>query len=186
MKNDIKFQLIDPNIQYKGYWLSPAGKVIGIETDAFRTIWSLPTVFGLSRNNMEELYYKYDDEDNTINEIILDLLEKNWVLCLKKRKNWNLSVSFLNRRVADRIWEWVYNMLNSNLAEEDIFAQIKIHLYNENKTIKTFFSDVLTGDFVMGISSLSSKIRRFIERNMDYFLEEYINRNRRNNENSSD
>lgn len=173
MDND-KFKYLDSAIDYVGYWISPSGIIIGIESDPFKTVWSHPLAFGMNRDNMEELYNKYKDESDTINEIIYDLLDKSWAFTVKKQKYWNLEIAHLNRRISDRIWEWTYNMLNGTLSEEDINTQVKIYIIDEKKSIKTSFSEILTGDFVIGHSSLSAKIQRFIDRNLDYFLDEYV------------
>lgn len=159
---------------YTGYWISPSGKVIGVESDHFLTIWSQPMIFGLNRDNMHELYNKYSSEDETIRQIINDLIEQGWIKCQKKTKYWHAQVYVLSRKTTDRIWEWAYNSLNGTLSKENPWHPVKIYEIYSGHTLKTTFGEMLTGDFVQHITTLSARIQKFIERHLDYFLDEYL------------
>jgi len=173
MKAQIRFASIDSDKEYIGYWISPSGKFIGIETDPFKTIWSHPSMFGQNKDNMEELYYKYYDEDETIHEILQYQLEKGWIYGTYKKNHWNMTACIFSRKTADRLWEWAYYSLNGKLAERDVFEKVKIHFTEEKITIKTDFAEMLIGNFVVGHTHLSPKIRHLIDNQMSYFLDEY-------------
>ncbi len=159
---------------YAGYWISPAGKIFGVEEDHFRFIWSHPLLFGLNKEIMQELYNKFYNEQDTIKQIIDDLLEYGWVKCLKKQKYWYVYLNILNRKTADRVWEWAYHSLNGDLANEAPYQLVKIYELYRHHTRKVTFADILTGDFVYNKTRLSAKIQKFIEQHLDYFLEEYL------------
>ncbi len=173
MKAVIRFACIDPEKEYEGYWISPSGRFIGIETDPFKTIWSHPAMFGQNKENMEELYQKYFDEESTIQEILEDQLEKGWIYGIYKKTHWNMSAYVFNRKTADRLWEWAYYSINGKLAERDVFEKVKIHFTFDKKTVKTDFAEMLIGNFVFGHTHLSSKLQHLIDNQMSYFLEEY-------------
>ena len=124
---------------------------------------------------MRELNNKYSDETETVNQVLEDLSEKGWVECIRKPSFWKITINILNRRTADRIWEWVYHSINGNIARENPYTDVKIHERSSRHTFKLVMADVLTGDFVFNHTCLSAPIQKFIERNLDYFMEEYLN-----------
>lgn len=161
------------SLKYNGYWISPSGKTFEFEADPFLSVWSNPGLFELNKDRMEELYQKFDDEQQTIHAIIDDLIEKHWILCLKKTLYWQIHAISFNRKTADQIWEWVYHILDEKRSEISVFDSIKLCFQDDRSHVKTDFASILMGDFVVGHTHLSHKIQSFIDNQMNELIDEY-------------
>ncbi|MDD2649938.1 MAG: hypothetical protein PHF36_02225 [Candidatus Cloacimonetes bacterium] len=161
------------NIEFCGYWISPLGKYIGIEFDPFKTIWANLHQFDQDKNSMQELFLKYANEEDTIKEIIDYHLERGWIYAILKKSYWHFYAQTFNRATADRLWEWVYSLLNGTLSERNAYEKIKISFISDKRSFKTDLAQILIGDFFEGYTSLSHKIQNLIDNHIYYFLEEY-------------
>ena len=156
-----------------GFWISPEGKIISVQYDHFKTIWSQPGLFRLKHEEIKEIYSKYNDEDTTVESVYDTLLEKNWIMLKHKSHSWVAYIHHYDRKNCDLIWEWVYYMFNNRMH---ILSDTQLKIYEKNikRTTKLSFEKVLLGEFVLYKSCLSNRIQSFIEMNYDYLTEEYI------------
>ena len=77
--------------------------------------------FDQDKNSMQELFLKYANEEDTIKEIIDYHLERSWICNIKKLLAFYAQT--FNRATADRLWEWVYSLLNGTLSERNAYEK---------------------------------------------------------------
>ena len=116
-----------------GFFISPKGEIIPVETSHIRTVIKNPGLFGLSRDYIESRYTKHGEKTGTEGkareEILRRVLKHGWI---RMRRHPNRYWSVQTGRVTDEkkrfIQRWAQEILNgeSGYTENDPYMAVKI------------------------------------------------------------
>ena len=103
--------VVETNIEYNAYWISPKGKVIPVPSRHIHSIIEEPKKFGLTTKKIKDLYDKYDEpmghEGQAREDIMLDLMKKGWIRLrfIPRNYKWTVQTFKMNKKTQDNIWD---------------------------------------------------------------------------------
>lgn len=116
-----------------GFFISPKGEIIQIETTHIRTVRQDPELFGLSRPWIESTHKKHTEksglEGNAREEILRKVLKNGWVR-LRRHTNryWSVQTGTVTGETKSFIRRWAQEILRGTCSyrEVDPYMLIKI------------------------------------------------------------
>ena len=128
-------------MRYDAFFISPKGEIVPVPVRHIVAIAKDPKLFGLTVENIKEVYARHKEdvgwEGYARNEIILDLLKKEWVrLRFSSRSGtWRLQIfEELNDNLKKNILKFCKEVKNgniTNLMHRTADPNIEIHDTNE-------------------------------------------------------
>jgi hypothetical protein len=115
------------------YWLSPKNELIPVGDNHISMVISNPEKFGIKKDYVKNKYDSYNEpmgqEGKAREDIIKELVSKNWVRIRRYRQGWSLNVADTqNRKTENLMAEWAFGMLNGDYGEKerDKYADVMI------------------------------------------------------------
>lgn len=141
------------------FFISPTGKIIYCGTNHITKILENPTLFNFTKKELEKIYQKYNEpfglEGKAREEILKSLLQTGWIRIRKYSKFWSITLSILNKRKKDYLYQWSNEILKGiktketkvEIKEPDRYADIKIS--TNTKIIQTTIADIISDELYL-------------------------------------
>ena len=130
-------------MRYNAFFISPKGKMVPVPDRHVVAIANDPKLFGLTVNHIKTVYKKHKEdvgwEGDARNEIILELLKKDWVRLRFSTRGgtWRLQIhEELNNRLKKNILSFCQEIKKGNITnaiDRTADPQIEIHDTNEER-----------------------------------------------------
>jgi glutamyl-tRNA reductase len=150
------------------YWISPKGEIIQVTgtsgTTHIDTVINNPDVFGVTIDEMKEVYEKYGEpfrtEGKAREEIIRNIVKKGWIRVRKyKNSHWSFNVHRLSKKVKDHIFDWADKITEKGLFnqnEDEIHLDVKILSVLDDSMETTTIKEILEGSLYESVEKMDS------------------------------
>ena len=102
-----------------GYFISPAAKVIIVESTHIEKLIQCPEYFGFHALDIENLYQAYNEplqsEKLSHAIIISEMLKNGWIRTHLNKSTWTIECWETNAKTQRNINKWIMGMLQHNL-----------------------------------------------------------------------
>jgi hypothetical protein len=116
-----------------GFFISPKGEIISVETSHIRTVIKNPDLFGLSRDYIKSKYTKHGEkiglEGSARTEILRRVLQNGWIrLRRHHNRHWSVQTGTVTEENMGFIQRWAREILygESGYTENDPYMPVKI------------------------------------------------------------
>ena len=116
-----------------GFFISPKGEIIPVETSHIRTVIKTPGLFGLSRDYIESRHTEHGEKTGTEGkgreEILRRVMRNGWIrLRRHTNKYWSVQTGTVTEENMGFIQNWARKILNgeSGYTENDPYMPVKI------------------------------------------------------------
>ena len=116
-----------------GFFISPKGGIIPVETSHIGTIIKNPDLFGLSRDYIKAMFKKHGEKTGTEGkareEILRRVMRNGWIrLRRHTNKYWSVQTGTVTEENMGFIQNWARKILNgeSGYTENDPYMPVKI------------------------------------------------------------
>ncbi|HPQ44227.1 MAG TPA: hypothetical protein PKZ42_08355 [Syntrophales bacterium] len=124
------------------FFISPEGEFINVsDTRHIEVITDTPSRFGLSLEQIRNLYGKYDEkmgmEGRARREIIVEVIKKGWVHIRKETNTcWNINAYQMNETTKAHLLHWATATLNGTIGVRELNRQapVEIHTVDDDYT----------------------------------------------------
>jgi hypothetical protein len=104
--------------------LSPKNELIPVGDNHISMVISHPEKFKVTKDYVKDKYNSYGEplgqEGKAREDIIKELVSKNWVRIRRYRQGWSLNViDTHNRKIENLMAEWAFGMLNGDYGEKE-------------------------------------------------------------------
>lgn len=116
-----------------GFFISPKGGIIPVETSHIRTVIKTPGLFGLSSDYIESRHTEHGEKNGTEGkareEILRRVMQNGWIR-LRRHPNryWSVQTEMVTEENIGIIQRWAREILNgeSGYTENDPYMPVKI------------------------------------------------------------
>lgn len=152
-------------MKYKAYWISPYGKIIGVDYKHIDYISRNPEIFKLSKISIEKAYEAEDEplglEGRAREKIMTHVLKGGWIRVRYTDKNgWVFQPYKLTKKVKDNIWFLIRNLLEKK--ETGRYASVYILSVSDQKQMNFTAGGILKGDLYKA-SEFKKEQKKIIE-----------------------
>jgi hypothetical protein len=136
-------------MKYDAYWISPAGKSIGVKINHIGTVLNNPEIFELTKDFIVKKYKDYGEpiglEGKARADVMLGLIKKGWMRAryYPKFDRWQLQTYDYGKREQDIVLNWGREALAEKYA--GINSDLLIMIIKTQRTIKSSFLQIANG-----------------------------------------
>ena len=133
----------------EGFWISPKSEVLQIKTTHIDTVISMPEKFGMTRQEIDDIYTKHGEqigiEGEAREEIIVDLVRQGWIRVRQyPSKGWSINIGRMTKKIKDILYDWANAVINSsNKIDKFEFVTVDGLQYNKKLTLNDIAQDAL-------------------------------------------
>jgi len=138
------------NIQ-NAYWIKPNGHIIDVGTTHIRMILDNPHLFNLDKQDIINLYKKYNEkiglEGEAREEIMRNLMRLGWIRVryMRNKDTWTFQTQNLNKKEKDNIYAFIEDTMKYKIMNK--YADVTILIIQGSRIIQTSALEALTKIF---------------------------------------
>ncbi|HOT45971.1 MAG TPA: hypothetical protein PLC28_13875 [Spirochaetota bacterium] len=110
----------------QGYWVSPCGDILAVNTTHIDEVIKNPESFSLSLDAIKAVYTdKYEElgiEGEARREIIINLIARGWIRIrhYTRQGMWSVNINRLNKKTMDMLQYWASQMIKNGSSKYDM------------------------------------------------------------------
>ena len=109
------------NSKFDAYWISPSGKISGVNTTHIQSIIKNPNHFGLTLDYIKKEYENFNEqlgiEGQAREKIMKNLLKSGWIRIRKARNFYTVQIDKLTNKIKDYLQSFTSKMIDSGISK---------------------------------------------------------------------
>ena len=114
----------------EGFFISPSGALIPVESSHIATVVSCPAAFGLTREEIDAAYAVHGEpgyiEGKAREEILRKVLKRGWIRLRRHRNRWSVQCDRLDEQRQAQVQAWAAQILRGlgRYIEKDRYINV--------------------------------------------------------------